>query len=349
MNIHVTELQPGDRLEKDIFNDHGILILSANAVLNRQDIDRLEFLRVDYVDILPRTSSDHDPFQDVAKREISQQLHDDFGDAVQTIRGMFEQVRAEGKLDGVEVEQTLNPLIEHFKQEQDVVNLLLSLNSKDDYTYQHSVQVGMISYYLAKWAGFREKEAYLVGKCGYLHDIGKSLISEDILLKPSKLTQEEFEEVKKHTLHGYEILSHSFREKELALVALEHHERLNGSGYPRRLAGTAIHPYSRIVAVADVYSAMISTRVYQEKRDLLAVLKELHRLSFEELDPYYVQVFIKHMIPNFIGKRLRLTTGEVGIIVMINNSDFFRPLIRLENRFIDLSAEMQYEVANVYV
>ncbi len=349
MNIHVTELQPGDRLEKDVFNEHGILILSANATLNRQDIDRLEYLRIDYIDIEPRVSTTQNPFHVESKRQISQQLQDDYSDAVNNIRGMFDQVKDVGKLDGDDIEHSLHPLMEHFKQEQDVVQLLLALNSKDDYTYHHSAQVGMISYYLAKWAGFREKEAYLVGKCGYVHDIGKCRIDDSILLKPDKLTDAEFDEVKKHTMHGYEILSHNTLEKELAIVALEHHERLNGSGYPRQMTGTAIHPYSRIVAVADVYSAMISTRVYQEKRDLLAVLKELHRLSFEELDPYYVQVFIKHMIPNFIGKRLRLASGEIGIIVMINNSDYFRPLIRLEDRFIDLSTELHYEVASIYV
>jgi putative nucleotidyltransferase with HDIG domain len=104
-------------------------------------------------------------------------------------------------------------LVEHFKSERDVVSLLLELNSKDDYTYKHSVQVGMISYFIAKWLGKNDKDAYIIGKAGYLHDIGKSKIDSEILQKPSKLTDGEYDLIKKHTLFGYDIINNSMDNK----------------------------------------------------------------------------------------------------------------------------------------
>lgn len=227
--------------------------------------------------------------------------------------------------------------------------MLLLLNTKDDYTYQHSVQVGMLSYYLATWLGYDEKQAVVIGQGGFLHDIGKCQIQDDILNKPERLSDDEFELIKQHTIFGYEIIKRSFGESIQATVALQHHERIDGNGYPHGINGEQIHPVAKIVAVADVYSAMISSRVYQEKRDLLYVLKELYRMSFNELDPFTTHTFIKHMIPNFIGKQVELQSGETGIIIMTHPSEFFRPLIQINGEFIDLSLERSLEVKHVYM
>ena len=157
-----------------------------------------------------------------------------------------------------------------------------------------------------------------------------------ILNKPESLTAQEYDLVKQHTIYGHDIIQNSFGDTLHAKVALEHHERMDGTGYPNQMNGDQVHPVSKIVAVADVYSAMISSRVYQKKRDLLFVLKELYRMSFTELDPFTTHTFIKHMIPNFIGKRVELNTGETGTIIMTHPSEFFRPLIQIEDQFIDL-------------
>jgi len=106
---------------------------------------------------------------------------------------------------------------------------------------------------------------------------------------------------------------------------------------------------SRIIAVADVYSAMITSRVYQKKRDLLFVLRELHKLSFSELDPQIVHSFIRKMVPNFIGKKLVMQTGEIGHIIMTNPSDVFRPLVKINDQFIDLSKNRLYEIDTIFI
>ncbi|WP_328284461.1 HD-GYP domain-containing protein [Paenibacillus tarimensis] len=331
------DLQPGDKLAQDVFNNYGLNVLSQGTTLNDREISRLFQHQVDYVDIEERTVPGLLDSTQGSHPNGADKLRPLFEDALQGISELFVNATADGKIQSEDVDRTFKPLVDGCRTEKDVVSLLVALNNKDDYTYQHSVQVGMISYYIAAWMGYSEEEAQRVGKAGFLHDIGKCRIDYNILNKPDKLTEEEFEKVKQHTLYGEAILRESLDDEIFALVALQHHERFDGSGYPHALKGEEIIPAARIVAIADIYSAMISSRVYQEKQDLLHVLNELYELSFHKLDPIITQTFIKHMIPNFIGKKVELQNGETGTIVMTNPSDFFRPLIQIGEEFVDTS------------
>ncbi|MEK8126822.1 HD-GYP domain-containing protein [Paenibacillus filicis] len=359
MQVPINQIKIGDRLGSDIFNHSGVLVLSAATVLTQDDIFKLSLHRVDEVDV--RIDEQQPAYQEqvlqamesppalfaVEERNVEKLAA--YQGAVSGIKHLFQQVATEGYVSMEQVNEGFSPLVEQVHQENDVVSLLLVLNNKDDYTYQHSVQVGMISYYIAKWMGQSEDEALLAGKAGYLHDVGKSKIDPTVLTKPGRLSDEEYQHIKKHTIYGYEILKKSGLPESLCLAALQHHERMDGTGYPLRLQDSDIHPLAKIIAVADVYSAMISTRVYQKKRDLLSVLRELHRCSFGELEPHITHTFIKHMVPNFIGKKLQLNTGEVGKIVLTHPTDFFRPLVNFDGYFIDLSQRQDLGVEHIFV
>lgn len=345
--MHISNLKTRDRLTENVYNINGIIVLPARKILLPEDIKKLHLHNVEYVNIDFRHV---DEAVEVKKSSLLsiKNIQPAYTDAIHGIRKLFEQVRIEGKIDDKLINDNLEPLVVNFQKEKDVVALLIELNSKDDYTYQHSVQVGMISYYLAKWLGKNEQESYVIGKAGYLHDIGKSQIDSEILQKPSKLNDEEYAEMKKHTIYGSDIINNSFDNPLLSVAALQHHERINGTGYPYGLTGAKIYPISKIIATADIYSAMISSRTYQQKRDLLSVLKELHRLSFNELDPFVTQTFIKNMVPNFLGKTVKLKTGETGTIVLNNHTDIFNPLINVDDTFIDLSKHKEYEIETIY-
>jgi putative nucleotidyltransferase with HDIG domain len=346
MRIHVLKLEAGDRLARDSFNSFGLNVFSSGTLLDEEAIAKLNLHDIEYVDIVPRVSGRSEPVG-VAGLPISVQQGFAFSDAIDGIKDLFHHAKMKGLINDKEVEASFNPLIDSLQKQKDVVSLLISLNTKDDYTYQHCVQVGMISYYIAKWLGKSHEEAIIIGKAGYLHDIGKCRIDSSILKKPGRLSQDEFREMKKHTVYGYEIIHKSLQDVPLALAALQHHERMDGKGYPMSKRGEDIHHYAKIVAVADVYSAMTAHRVYQEKRDLLIVLKELYQMSFGQLDPQTTQLFIQHMIPNFIGKSVVLSDGRSGNIIMTNPSDFFKPLVQIEDQFIDLSHQSALEIVSV--
>lgn len=354
MRIHVTDIMDGDKLLNDVFNDYGLHVLSKGTKLYKSEISRLLQHHIDIVEIEERrqpVQEAHDgrTLESTVNPKWLPTVKPIYQDAVKSFETFFSSAYETGKIDTEQVTEIINPLLDNLQLERDVVSMLLLLNSEDSYTYQHSVQVGMLAYYLATWLNYSPDESAKIGTAGFLHDIGKSKISEQILNKPGRLTDEEFEEVRRHTEYGYDIILESFGDVSLAIGALQHHERLDGSGYPKGLRGDQIHPISKIIAVVDIYSAMISARVYQKERDLLYVLRELHRLSFNELDPITTQTFIKHMIPNFIGKHVRLNTDEVGIIIMTHPTEFFRPLVQIGDTFLDLTNERDYEITHVYM
>lgn len=350
MKVRIEDLLVGDRLLANVFNPSGLHVLSGDTVLTAEDIEKLHNHQIEYVDIAFREQYEAPFFDNPHIEQLVRETGPKFESAVKGVHDFFEQVREEGQLEQSSVDQLFDPLIGSIQTEPDFVGVLLLLNNQDEYTYQHSVQVGMISYTIARWLGKDEKEAGKIGKAGYLHDIGKCKIDPDILNKPGSLTKEEFEWMKGHTTYGYSILSRSFpKTPEYGLVALQHHERLDGSGYPRGLTDEDIHEYARIVAVADIYSAMISSRAYQKKRDMLYVLRELHRLSFWELDPVIVHTFISNMMPNFIGKRVIMNDGQTGTIIMNNPHDPFRPLVKIAGQFVDLSKDNEQSIETIFV
>ncbi|MCM3038801.1 HD-GYP domain-containing protein [Paenibacillus motobuensis] len=348
MKVHIMDLNPGDKLQTDVFNHFGVLVLQKEKELSSEAIVKLMQHGIDYIDIIPHTIDVIVPTASVTPQFI-QKIQPVFNEAIDGFEAIFLEALATGNFDNSQVDQLLEPMVEQLDDQKDVVSLLLLLGNNDNYTYNHSLQVGMLSYYIASWLGYSKEDAYKVGKAGYLIDIGKCKISEDILFKPGKLTPEEFEEIKRHTQYGYEIIMNSTGDELSALIALQHHERDDGSGYPRGLTDKEIHPYAKITAVADVYTAMTSNRIYQSKQELFTVLKELNNMSFGKLSPEPTQVLISHLLPNFIGKKVLLSSGEVGAIIMTNPSDFFRPLIRTESRFIDLSREHELTITEIYM
>lgn len=351
LRVHIMDLVPGDQLQDDTFNHAGVLVLRKDATLSHESIARLLQHSIDYIDIIERKIDLEHTADQLPSHKAYTKVNQQFHHAIDQFEHLFLTVLADGTYEDNKMEQLLQPVVSTLEEQKDVVSLLLLLHQQqtDDYTYNHSLQVGMLAYYIAKWLHYSDEEAYLVSKAGFLIDIGTSKLSTSIVNKPGRLTDQEFAEIKKHPEYSYNIIMGSTKDEVSALVALQHHEREDGSGYPKGLHGQDIHPYAKIVAVADVYTAMISNRVYQTKQELLTVLKELNTLSFGKLSPEPTQALIKHLLPNFIGKKVLLSTGESGIIVMTSQTDFFRPLVQTDTTFIDLARKPEITIQEVYL
>lgn len=346
MRVHITEVKAGDRLSEDIYSVSGFPILSSGTPINEKELSRLYQHQIEHLAV------DRDPEAaepDGPRSSINPLLKPLYLDAVAGVERMFVHALEDGRIREEDVRTSFRPLVDSLRSERDVVSLLLLLNSQDDYTFQHSVQVGLLCYYIARWLDWNEQRTLLAAKAGFMHNIGISKIPGSILNKPGKLTEEEFRIIRSHPELGFDLLKDSVPEPAVALAALQHHERMDGSGYPAGLKGDSIHRMARIVAVADIYSAMISSRVYRAKRDMLFVLKEIYAMSFDQLDPEIAHTFIRYMVLNFIGKRVLFTNGETGVIVMTHPTDFFRPLVRIGEEFIDMSVQDTYVIEEVFI
>lgn len=344
MKVHVTDLKSGDCLKTDTFNPLGLHVLPKGTVVQREEIAILLRHKIDYVDIEIRIRS-----YSRSDGDLDHGLNDDFDLAILNYESIFMEALRAGRFTPSMVDETLRPLLERLDEQKDIVSLLLLLDRDDIDTCQHSLLVGMLSYYMASWLGYSKEERYRISCAGYLHDIGKSQVPLSILNKAGLLDAAEEEELKRHTSYGYDIIRSSLKDESTALVALQHHEFEDGTGYPGRLRKHELHPYTEVVAVANLYMGLSTSRLSRPKQGLLTVLRQVHELGFGKLNGHVVQALTGQLLPGFVGKSVQLSNGETGILVMNNPLDLFKPLVKVDDTFRDLSRERSLSVDEVFI
>lgn len=177
-----------------------------------------------------------------------------------------------------------------------IFSLIVAMESRDPYTKGHSTRVGEISKEFVSYAGLSYKDQELMKKAGMLHDIGKIGLSETILSKPGKLTEEEAEMIKRHTLIGEEICRPLLSLQNIIPAIRSHHERWDGRGFPDGLADKEIPLMARILSILDSFDAMVSIRPYRDKRSVQSALKIMADERYSgQWDPELTGIFLKMM------------------------------------------------------
>ncbi|MEF2964237.1 HD domain-containing phosphohydrolase [Paenibacillus sp. M1] len=347
MKTHVMELQDGDRLKDDVFNRAGLHVLPKGTSIHKEEIALLIRQSIHYVDVEP--GEDGDSLSGLDREDFAKRLKDNFERTLLGYQSIFLEALTAGKFNESMVEEKLKPLFEIIDQKKDVVSLLIMFGEEDGNLYNHSLQVGLMAYYIASWLGYTREECLEISKAGCLHDIGKSRLKKELRNYTGPFNEAQWDEVKRHTRYGYEIIRDSMPDEVPALVALQHHEREDGTGYPQGLRADEIHPYAKIVAVANTYVELTTRDKGKGKAGLLSMLREVYELGFGELNEKVVQALTRHLLPHFIGKQAQLSNGETATIVWNNPSDFFRPLVQVKDRFRDLSVEREIELKEIFI
>lgn len=201
------------------------------------------------------------------------------------------------------------------------------LKISDEYTFKHSVDVATMSMIIAKRYGMSAQEVYELGLAGLLHDIGKSKIPNEILNKAGRLTEEEFEIMKQHSVYGYRIAKEKKGISEAMLMGiLQHHEKLDGSGYPMGAADSQIHLYARIIAVADIYDALVTERPYKSAFSPRSAVEMLMAMT-KELDHEVLRSFLDSVILHSVGSTVLLSNGERAKVVENVPGNAMRPKV----------------------
>ena len=244
------------------------------------------------------------------------------------VKSFMEDVHI-GRAINVEIaKKAVSECVNSVMNSPDALMWLTQLKNKDEYTSQHSMNVCILSIALARQINLPEHEIQDIGLCGMMHDMGKMKIPMEILNKPGRFEPEEYDIMKTHPGLGMQILMSSNDIPGCVIdAAYGHHERLDGKGYPRGLLAESIHPYTRIVSIADTYDAIASDRIYKEGITHLETINILTRVSGEQLDSGLVIKFIESLGIYPPGNIVEMNSGEVAVVVETNYTKRLKPKI----------------------
>lgn len=356
MLVKTNYLVEGCVLAKDIFSRTQKPIMSKKTIITKDLKEILELFLISEVSV-ERKLVNGEVF---APRELLE-LDDvtlavpetDFAtvylDTVQQFKRLFRSWQAGFPLDISNVRRIFIPLLELGLVNRNDVFSAHHYSTKSDYFYHHLVSVGLISGILAKEMNFSKGDVVQVALAGCLSDIGMAKVPQSILEKSTALTLNEYNEIKKHPSYGYQIIKNSTTLKKTAKLAIiQHHERLDGSGYPSGEKANNIHIFSKIVGLADVYHAMISERIYRRKQSPYRVVEMIMYDDFGKFDIEVLESLLNRVVQISIGSAVRLSNGSTGAVIFMNSRYPTRPVIKLiDGTLVDLEKNRDLFILDV--
>ena len=273
----------------------------------------------------------------ISRVETRASLHDELVRARQlqikskaAVTSMFQEARMGNAIKAGEAAPLVDEISKSISRNPEAFLNLARLKTKDDYTYMHSVAVCALMIALGKQLGLEGNDLKEAGLAGLLHDVGKMMIDEEVLNKPGKLTDEEFNIVKDHPRKGWEILQGSSDITATALdVCLHHHERMDGKGYPEKLAGEQISLFAKMGAVCDVYDALTSNRCYKNGWEPAETIRKMAEWRNGHFDERVFQAFVKTIGIYPPGTLVRLKSGRLAIVMEQTEKSLLTPIVKI--------------------
>ncbi|MDC7701378.1 HD-GYP domain-containing protein [Vogesella indigofera] len=269
------------------------------------------------------------------------------------VKTVMQDVRLGRAVELEQVEPMIESITESVLSNSGALLTLLRIKNKDDYTFLHSVSVGTLMIAFCRSVGMDMETIHLAGLGGILHDTGKALVPDEVLNKPGRLTEDEFDIIKRHPRDGFDILSRTEGIGEIPLdITLHHHERVDGSGYPHKLNGDTISTLAKMAAIVDVYDAITADRCYHKGMAPTDALRKIFEWSKYHFDPKLVQAFMRCVGIYPVGTLVLLESGKLGVVIEQHDSNLLTPKIKvmfssksntyLQPEIIDLSRPLGF-------
>ncbi len=348
-------VKPGATVAKAIYNEKGQILLNEGVCLSSGIINRLQASGISNIFIKDQETDDID-FEGTLSESLQRE-------AIQTINSTFVELQNNMSINRSFVvekaskrfTELIRNLLTELNEKKELMTLLSNAYAYDNYIFTHSLNVTLYSLAIGMQLKLSQKELEILGTGAIFHDIGKLNVPLEILLKPNKLTDVEYLTIKKHAEDGFNILR---KVQTIPLLvshcAFQHHERLNGSGYPRGIMGNEIHFYAKIIAVSDVFDAVTSNRVYRSALLPHEGLEILYAGSGTLFDQSIVEAFRLSVAIYPVGLTVQLNDGRKGVVSRQNVGLGDRPIVRIleENGIkvspyeIDLKKELTVVIMN---
>ncbi|MBQ6814458.1 MAG: HD-GYP domain-containing protein [Lachnospiraceae bacterium] len=336
--MRTRQLKPGMKIDQSVVDRLGRNLVTKGAILDEYVIESLQRLGVmsvyiqegemdpeeEKINISPMAQEKIEKLHtaDRSKVTLSSSVRERVAQGIQYIYSTSDAKELANTTDSI-----ANDLLDAIDSNNAIAIDIGELKTSDEYTFKHSVDVATISMVLAKQQGLSRKEIYDIGVAGLLHDVGKTKVPTSILNKPGRLDDNEFEVMKQHSVFGYRMLKDQPEfNKEICLAVLQHHEKINGRGYPLGANEEQITPYAKILSVADIYDALVTERPYKQafsQRDAVEMIMSMTG----ELDMTAMKSFLESMILYPVGCIVDLSNGEKAKVVKNNPHYILRPVV----------------------
>jgi HD-GYP domain-containing protein (c-di-GMP phosphodiesterase class II) len=341
--------RPGMKLAKKIYSDDGIVLLAEGIELTSSLIRRLSHCGISFLYIQDARTEDVIVPEILSEETQRRTIHV----IRQAFREYIDQPNKKSKTGtypyvGRSMRELMLLIMDDLGRNQDAMVMLMNLHTVDHYLYRHSMNVCVYSTLLGMAQGYSKEQLVTLGIGAMLHDIGKTQISMEVLLKPGTLSAYEYDEMKRHAERGYYLLKDEPNMPLLvAHCAYQHHERINGSGYPRGIKGDEIHEFAKWIGIVDSYDAMTSQRVYRDAMLPHQAVEALYSGSGTLYDTSMLQLFRDKVAIYPIGLSVRLNTGQIAVVSDINANCAHRPIIRVltDEGGVDLKAPFDMDLS----
>jgi HD-GYP domain-containing protein (c-di-GMP phosphodiesterase class II) len=341
LRIYIDQLQEGCILSENILSATNKPLAYKKTIVNQHIKDALQAFLVREVEVegllangkifqptynLPEKPKVKEEKVETLPKKTFYQL---YIEAVQEYKKLFIGWQSGSTLDISKVRQVILPLVDELDNNEEGIFKLYHYCKQDDYIYHHSISVALLSAFLAKKLKYKHGDMNQIALTGLLCDCGMSKINPNIVTKKVTLTEGEYKDIKQHPVNSYNLLKNIPSIKEgVKIGVLQHHERIDSSGYPLGVKGEQLHPYSKIVALADTYQAMVAIRPYRSKQSPFKVLEQIMQDEFGKFDISVGNELKKGIIKFSVGTMVKVSNGLKAEIVFVDEQYPTRPMIK---------------------
>lgn len=364
--LTVENLKAGMITAEPITTKRGQVIAKAGERLTNQLIAKLTFYRIESVNVEDpiveakpdpqpaEVSAPKAPEKTIVSDQITytqrlkaspkfQKFQSDYALNIAYLKENFDAIIAGGGAECADMMLENCETLFKSNSTLELFDMLSNMRNLEDPIYSHSLNVALIARVIGKWLHFSRNDLNILTLAGLLHDIGKTQIPDEILNKPGKYTDEEFQLMKSHPLLGKKLLNNKGFDSRILAATLQHHERSDGSGYPRGLMEDEIDDFASIIAIADVYDAMTSARAHRDPLCSFQVIYEFEKDGLNKYHTKFVLTFLEHIASTYNNSRIILNNAKTGRVVYINKSSLSRPVIQLDSGDIINLADSAYK------
>lgn len=335
--IPLSIVKEGTYLGQTLYNDQGKILLKKGTKLTYRYIDKIKqhgFYTIYVIDKYSQQDLEDIIDPQIRRKAIDsvRNLHNTFSLASDNSISNFRRKRVQKENDTNlnEIQEMVKLIVDDVFKNRQLLISLIDIKSLDNYTYNHSVNVGILSLTLGIAYGLNRNDLYDLTLGCMLHDVGKIFVSKDILNKDGSLNNNEFNIIKEHCKDGFTYLrENTDLSSRVRIVALQHQERHDGSGYPEGLKGDNIHKFAQIASVADVYDALTSNRPYRRALSPNEAIEYIMGSGGRYFNIELVKKFLKKIVPFPVGTIVELSNGFVGNVTKINENMILRPTVKI--------------------